>query len=130
LPDKVLVEFLGHSVLLHYLLVLKYTTLSCILQQHYCILFTILLLTVLKIGCTLTSRLRTTAANTEVTMPDDPGTKVAQYKVCARGTNGAFITLPKIWLEDNGITVGDCLDVHRDSFDHLVLVPSKKNAPA
>jgi bifunctional DNA-binding transcriptional regulator/antitoxin component of YhaV-PrlF toxin-antitoxin module len=51
--------------------------------------------------------------------------KIKEYKIGKRGLRGHAITVPKVWVDDNRLTVGDKIEFYRDEEDQLILIPRK-----
>ena len=51
--------------------------------------------------------------------------KIKEYKISRSGLRGLHITLPKVWVKDNKLEVGDYLEIYRDEKDRLIIVAKK-----
>lgn len=49
--------------------------------------------------------------------------KIKSYRVSRSGVRGKHIALPKVWIEDLGLEIGDQLDMYRDEADRLIICP-------
>jgi hypothetical protein len=58
--------------------------------------------------------------------------KIKEYAVSQRGDRGTMMTIPKVYVDDNRLQIGDRLEVYRtnleDGRDALIVVP-KNSAP-
>ena len=55
--------------------------------------------------------------------------KIKEYKIQKHGA-GVMLSLPKVWLDDLGLSFGDKIEMYRDIDDRLLIVPKvKKDAP-
>lgn len=50
-------------------------------------------------------------------------------KIHKYGKRGFSITIPKAWVVDNELNIGDYVDIYRDKEDRLILVANKKGKP-
>lgn len=53
--------------------------------------------------------------------------KLKSFKIGKRGARQMQITIPRNWLEDNGLKEGDSLDLMKDVADRLIIVPGDRN---
>ena len=47
--------------------------------------------------------------------------KIKSYRIRKTSERGMSITLPKVWLDDLGLTQGERLDMFRDENDRLII---------
>lgn len=50
--------------------------------------------------------------------------KIKEYRVMQHGHRGRVVSLPKVWVDDNGLAPGDLIEVYRtdiNSEDCLIL---------
>jgi|GEM_PF-5067372 len=55
-----------------------------------------------------------------------PEIKIAEYKIRKYGKRGYETTIPRIWVDDLGLTIDDRLVVSRDEKDRLILEAREK----
>ena len=53
--------------------------------------------------------------------------KIKTYTVGARGTRGHVVTLPKVWVKDLNLKVGDELNFYRTEDDLLIISKRELN---
>jgi bifunctional DNA-binding transcriptional regulator/antitoxin component of YhaV-PrlF toxin-antitoxin module len=49
--------------------------------------------------------------------------KIKTYRVSRSGSRGKHLALPKVWLDDLKLQIGDHLDMYRDEADRLIICP-------
>ncbi len=52
--------------------------------------------------------------------------KIKTYRLGFRGQRGYLMSVPRSWVEDNGLRRGMRLDVYGDTSGRLVVVPAKR----
>ena len=55
--------------------------------------------------------------------------KIKSYKVPQQGIRATSVTLPKVWVDDLQLTLGDTIDLYRDEQDRLILIANKVGEP-
>lgn len=50
--------------------------------------------------------------------------KVSRYRLQKYGRRGAFMSVPKVWLTDNGLGPGDWVDIYSDEWGRLIVKPA------
>ena len=52
--------------------------------------------------------------------------KIKSFKISKRGIHQMQITIPRNWIEDNGLKEGDSVDLMKDMADRLIIVPGDR----
>lgn len=52
--------------------------------------------------------------------------KIDTYKITQRGERGYAITLPKTWVHDLDLNIGDEISIYRDEEEQLILRSEEK----
>jgi len=52
--------------------------------------------------------------------------RIKSFKINKRGAHQMQITIPRIWLEENGLKEGDSIDLMKDVTDRLIIVPGDR----
>lgn len=55
-------------------------------------------------------------------------TRVDSFKLTQRGDRGFGVTLPRVWIEDNGLSLGDEVDLFRDPVNDDLIIRKKADA--
>ena len=53
--------------------------------------------------------------------------KIGNYHLRRAGASGTIV-LPKVWINDLKIQLGDPIDIYRDEMDRLILMPRKNQS--
>ena len=51
--------------------------------------------------------------------------KIKTYKIQSQGLSKA-VSLPKVWIDDQDLKIGDTINFYRDEEDRLILVAEKQ----
>jgi len=54
--------------------------------------------------------------------------KIKEYRIAKKGHRGNAVSIPKVWIDDNGLSAGDKIEFYRRSAngkDQLILVAKK-----
>ncbi len=52
--------------------------------------------------------------------------KIKTYKIQQQGRKGRVLTVPKVWIDDQKLELGDKINFFRDEEDRLILVAEKQ----
>ena len=52
--------------------------------------------------------------------------KIKSYKIQQQGRKGRVLTVPKVWIDDQNLKVGDTINFYRDEEDRLILMAEKQ----
>ncbi len=52
--------------------------------------------------------------------------KIKSYKIQQQGRKGRVLTVPKVWIDDQKLELGDKINFYRDEEDRLILVAERR----
>lgn len=52
--------------------------------------------------------------------------RLKSFRINKRGVHQLQITIPRIWIDEQGLQEGDTVDLMKDTEDRLIIVPGRR----